>query len=149
MFKKEKSIIRLCRVINGLPHFLKSIKLKTETSDIIRYNKRSYAIKREEPTYKIKNLTVYCLDIDTMDILALNNEKDVIEVNVLPFKIIASAMSPEELDILINRKIVSQITSDLNESTFSVEAKNMVLGAIMGAGIVGFVIMILLYVGVF
>lgn len=135
IFNKRKYIVYLGRKFNGTYHILRSVKLKNETAEIIRINKkRSFAIKLENPLFVSKNTTIYFYDIDTMTMISL------IEVE--------SHITPEDLDILINRKIVSQVASDLNESRFTIEMKNLILGSLVGAGIMGFVIMILLYLGV-
>lgn len=134
LIKKQKSYVRLCRVINGIPEIIKTIKLKKETQDEIRYQERTYIIQRNQYTYKIKNLVYYFVNIDNEATLTFNE--------------LATPLTPEELDMILNRKVIGKVTGDLDESTFTIETKNLILGSLIGVGLMGFVMMLLMYIGV-
>jgi len=134
MFDKIKTSVILCRKINGTYHVLKTVKLKTLTQAKVRYAKNTYTPNLREPTLKNNQFTYYYMDIDNNSILTFNEIK--------------SALSPKDLDILVSRNFVSGIASDLNETTFSIEVKNLILGIFLGVFGAIAVIMILIQLGV-
>ena len=135
MFNKIKRYLILVRKINETYHRVKAIEIKGITQKKVKYGKdKSYAINLSKPTYISKLKRFYYHDIDSMA--------------AIPFIAQAPIITPQILDQLLSDKLVKDVSESMKESSFSMEIKNLITGGLVGAGIMGFVLMILINVGV-
>ena len=104
-------------------NLIRVLKL-TEIKSLIRYNEKTFAIDISQPAFIEKNFRIYFIDIDSnMQYQLLKSDK--------------IGLNSDELDTIISNKLIREIT----QSTTDTKDKwvNMIIGAIMGALIAGFI----------
>lgn len=135
MFDKIKRYLILMREENGSYIKIKAIEIKNASQKEVKYGKnKTFAINLRKPTYTDKLKRYYYHDIDTMAPIPLIPQAPII--------------TPEILDQLLSDKLVKDVSESMRESSFTMEIKNLIIGGLTGAGIMGFVLMILFYTGV-
>jgi len=126
-----KSFVIFLREVNGVYYFAKKKKISSGT---VRLGDKTYIIDLSKNLYIRKSKNYYFMDID-------KNLQ-------LIFSEVEGVINPEDLDILISRKIVSQLSYGLRENTLGLQATSLVIGGILGAAIAAIVFMVLIMNGV-
>lgn len=131
---KPKTLIVFLRDYNGVYHIIKKLKINDVTKDKVEFKDGTYKLDQTLPAYANKKVTIYCFDIDKG--FQLNFKK-------------GATLDPKVMDLFISRNFVKDISSGLSPNTFTMEIKNLIIGGLIGAGFVGFILMIMIYMGVF
>lgn len=90
------------------------------SSDTVRFRKSTFPIDVSYPTYAKGLRLFYFIDIKDGQVLLNETTEE-------------SVINPEILDIILARKIVSQLTSNLANTETKMKAFSILLGIIIGA----------------
>ncbi len=122
-FKKKYIVILLVKEQSTYNVLLK--KKILPTSNFIRYNKKTYPINIDYPTYSKGLSLYYFIDIHKEKQLSFGKSKN-------------STITPDVLDMIISQNIISQLTENLG-SGFTLTLYNILIGLIIGS-LIGFIV---------
>ena len=106
--RKEQDV----RVVVGKKRFKPTI-------EVIRYKKKTYPLDISYPTYARGLKLFYFIDIVDGQVLLNDTTEN-------------SIINPEILDIILSRKIVTQLTANLSSSETRMKLVDIILGMFMG-----------------
>ena len=130
---KEKRILVLCREINGTYHIQRAMKIKNFNAEKITIGKEdTVKINQNYPTF-VKNVTRYYYH-------------DVVSNTPLTFQQIEGIISTKQFNTLLDDKLVRDLTRSMIDKPLDI--KLMIMYIALGAGVTGFIMMILIYLGV-
>jgi hypothetical protein len=121
--RKDKKRLLIVRDISGIPTLVKKMKILGRT-DKVRYGKKSFPFDMSAPTYRSRNTFYYVLDVDDGQMTLKNT---------------LSPVSPNLLDIVMNRHVIKDLVSGLESTKFS-ELLLYILMALACGIPVGFII---------
>ena len=134
-FIKEKRFIILVRKVDETYVFEKAVEIKSKYFAAKTYpiaKKRDIPINQSKPTYQKKLKKFYF--------------HDVVTGAPLPFIPQDAIISPEQMNTLLNDKLIRDLHASMGEPKLPI--KDIILYIAVGAGVMGFVMMILVYTGV-
>lgn len=124
-FNKKKYIVVFLTQEQSTYSVLK-IKKFNPSIDTVKYLKNTYPINVSIPTYTRLLKLYYFIDIKEGQIsFNKNNNK--------------SLISPEIIDLIVSRKIIHQLTSNLTDTAIKMNLMMIIIGATIG-GLLGWII---------
>jgi len=111
--------------------YIMGIKKTRKLEKIFTYKGKKFPISIDKPTYMNGSCSVFCIMYETSE--------------QLNFKKLESSIDPESLDIITGQDIIRQLTAGVMDNAKE-KLGVMLLGALLGALIVG-IIMVIYYSG--
>lgn len=144
---KTKKYIAVFVVKEQEVHTILSKKKFKPTNTTVRFRKHTYIMDVEIPTYSHGLYLYYFIDLRKgqqilSDDIEIEEEQD-LDVdseeytNQLLLK--AREIDPEITDMLISRKIISQLTTNLSDTAMKINIMTLLIGGVIGA-MVGYTI---------
>jgi len=124
---KKKYIVRFLIKEKDIYTVIKSKRIQP-TDKEISFRDKTYIIDITNPTYSKILKLFFFIDINKSDDCQLSFVK----------KKITSKISPDDIDMVIGKHIIKQLTSNLTDTAFKTNLMYVIFGLIMG-GLIGFI----------
>ena len=126
MFNKRKKYIAVFLMKEQNTYNIIGRKLFKPTSDSLNYKGNSYIFKVSTPTYSKGLKLFFFLDMESKkQLLFVKNKSDDIDTEVI--------------DLILSKKIIKQLTSELGGIDFKITIFYLIIGLAIG-GMIGYII---------